>query len=180
MITLTKIRSFFSEMDQGEFRTFSLMYILGFLICSGLLLFFYISQEASVLTKINELNKSRREIQKTLTDYQRVAQQKNFVTNLLSQDETFYLQQFVQSAIQTVGISNSTVGKVSSQILNGYVEESVSVQLSNISTEQICQLLQNIEQATRVYVKNITITRDVGAHVISVSMSAATLKKSDG
>lgn len=82
MITLTKIRSFFSEMDQGEFRTFSLMYILGFLICSGLLLFFYISQEASVLTKINELNKSRREIQKTLTDYQRVAQQKNFVTNL--------------------------------------------------------------------------------------------------
>jgi type II secretory pathway component PulM len=177
---LSKIRSFVSEMDQSEFRKFGMIYVAGFILCSGFLLFFYVSEEMSIKGKMKELNKSRKEVQKILTDYQKVTQQKDAVVQLLSADDTFYLQQFVQSSISTVQIASSSVGKVSSQTVNGYIEESVSVQLSGINTQQLCQLLQNIEQASRVYVKNITITRGEGATTISVSMSAATLKQSDG
>lgn len=180
MILVSKIRAFISEMDQGEFRKFGIIYGAGFVLCSGLLLFFYASEEMRIQGQIKELNKSRQQVQKILTDYQKVAQQKDAVVQLLSKDETFYLQQFVQSSVQAVQIKNSSVGKVSSQTLNGYVEESVSVQLSGINMQQLCQLLQNIEQASRVYAKNITINRTEGASVISVSMSVATLKQSDG
>jgi len=181
MMWLQKIRAFVSELDQGEFRKLMMVYLAAFAACSGMLLFFYFSQEVGLKDKIRQLNKSRKTVQKVLTDYQKVAQQKEAVVKLLSEDENFYLQQFVQTTLKTVGITGSTVGKVASQSLkNGYTEESVSVLLAGINTQQLCQLLQSIEQASRGSVKNVTINREEGATDINVSMTVATLKSNGG
>lgn len=181
MMWLTKIRTFISELDQSEFRRFMMIYVGVFLACAGGLIFFYFSQEVGTQEQIKRLNKARKQVQKVLTDYQKVAQQKASVAQILAEDKNFYLQQFTQSALQAVEIESSVVGKVSSKSLrNGYTEESVSVQLSNINTQELCKLLQNIEQASRVYVKKVTINRDVGATAINVNMEIATLKQSDG
>jgi len=178
---LTRIRTFISELDQSEFRKFMVIYVAAFLVCSGGLIFFYVSQEVGTQEQLKKLNKARKKVQKVLTDYQKVAKQKESVAQILSADKNFYLQQFTQSALQAVDIESSTVGKVSSKSLrNGYTEESVAVQLSNVNTQELCALLQNIEQASRVYVKKVTINRDVGATAINVNMEIATLKQSDG
>lgn len=181
MMWLNKIRAFITELDQAEFRKFVIAYVAAFVTCAGLLLFFYFSQEMGLKNQIKQLNKSRKIVQKILTDYQKVTQQKEAVLKLLSKDENFYLQQFVQTTLKAVGIAHSNVGKVSSKPLkDGYTEESVSVQLAGINTQQLCQLLQNIEQAPRGSVKDITIHREKGATHINVSMNVATLKSNGG
>lgn len=177
---LSKVRSFLSEMNSIEFRKFILIYMGAFTSVVGFLIFFYISQELTIKDQAKALNKYRTQVQQILTDYQKVAQQKESVSELLASTDTFYLQQFVQSSLETIGITTSSIGKVSSQTVNGYTEESVSVQLTDINTKELCELLQTIEETSRVYVKNVTITRIEGASSISASMFIATLKQSDG
>ena len=181
MMWLNKIRMFIAELDIVEFRRFVIAYIFSFIVCGGLILFYYFSQQFVLFEQISLLNKSRRQVQKVLTDYQKVDQQKKKIIELLSADKSFYLQKFVQELLQALKVYGSSLGKVGSQMLaNGYIEESVSVQLKNINTKQLCELLEGIEKVSRVYVKSVVINRSAKSTSIGVYMIVATLKQNSG
>ena len=180
MSLLFKMRAFISELDRGEFRKFIVIYLAIFLVCVGFLFFYYTSSESTIKKQIKDLNESRGKVQKILSDYQKVFLQKEAIAQLFSEDKNFYLQQFVQGALKTAQITNNVVGTVSSQQVSGYTEESVSIQTTGINTQQLCQLLQNIEQASRVFVKHVTINREEKATTISASMVVATFKPNGG
>jgi type II secretory pathway component PulM len=180
MSLLLKIKAFITELDGNEFRKFMIFYGIVCFAGAGFLFYYYVSNESALKKQITELNNSRRQAQQILSDYQKVFQQKEATAQVFSEDKSFYLQQFVQSSLQDADISESTVGSVSSQPASDYTEESVSIQVTNINTEQLCEFLENIEQSSRVFVKHVTINREEQATVISASMVVATFKPNGG
>ena len=57
----------------------------------------------------------------------------------------------------------------------GYAEESLNVHLSQITTKQLCTLLQDIENESRVYIKFVDITKKDATKKINAEMTIATL-----
>ena len=156
-------------------------YIAGYMVFCVLILAgavgYYLYMVQDHKTKMSQLNKARAQVQNILTKYQFVQEQKNSVAATLKQNKSFNIQKYFQELLVKNGLADTAKVTFKRQKLsNGYVEESLQVTCSNITTKQLCQLLFALEQERLVYVGSVDITHVVGAKKISVMMTIATLR----
>jgi type II secretory pathway component PulM len=59
---------------------------------------------------------------------------------------------------------------------NGYDEESLQINFSQMSMKQLCEFLQSLQANPRVFVKDLDITKGSVAKKINASLTIATLK----
>ena len=175
MMLIDSFRDFIRGFDKKEFKLYAGLYMGAcvFLVVGILVRHIYLIRDAK--EKMKQLNHARTEVQKVLTDFGQVAEQRTKIDVLLKKDKNFYIQKFFQDLSQRLAITKDANDKASTQKLeNGYTEESLNINLARVTTQQLCELLQGIEKEERIYIKNIEITKAV-AKKINVTMVIATL-----
>ena len=182
MFGLENIRDFIKGLDQKEMARNQYIYIGCFTLLVSFLIFRHIDLRNKYDKKMNALSQSRKTIQKVLTEYGNVKNQKIEVDALLKKDKSFYIQKYFQDVVKSLQITRqSTASLVSQTLPNGYIEESLQINLAQINMKQLCDLLQKIETTSRVYAKSLDISKGTINKTMSVSMVIATLKpKAEG
>jgi type II secretory pathway component PulM len=158
-----------------------LMWIYGYL--SGIILlivvymFFHIRSIHEIRAQYDSINKARKRVQIVLSEYQAVKEQRQQVDEIVKKDKNFYLKKYYQDVIASVGISAAGEATIVDQKLeNGYSQELLQARFSAITTQQLVEFLQKIEESTRVYVKSVEITKGMQPNTIAVALVLATIK----
>lgn len=176
MIIIDSFRDFIRGLDKKEFRFYATLYvIICALFVGGIVVrHMYLVQDAQ--EKLKQLNSARTSVQKIVTNFSQVAQQRAKVDDLLKKDKNFYIQKYFQDLAQKINVFKHSTDKPAKQRLeNGYTEENLSINLTQITTKQLCELLQDIENESRIYIKFVDITKMASTKKINVTMSIATL-----
>lgn len=177
MISLESMKDYIQGLNYKEFVRLLCAYILLFMILIAFFLHRHFNAISDIEQKTKLLNKARQEVQLILTEYDHIKSKKSEVDALLAKDKNFYIQKYYQDTIATLNISNQTASNLISQTWpNGYIEDSVQINLSAITMKELCEFLEAIQANTRVFVKNLDIVKGSVDKKINVNMSIATLK----
>jgi len=173
---IDSVRNFIRGLDKKEFVLYAGAYIgvCLFIVVGIIVRHVYLVQDAT--EKIKQVNNARKSVQKILTDFTTVEQQRSKVESLLKKDKSFRIQKFFQDVAHKATVFSHAKEKFSKQNMEqGYAEESLSIHLTQITTKQLCTLLQDIENEPRVYIKFVDITKKDATKKINVEMTIATL-----
>ncbi len=176
MIIFDPIRDFIRNLDRRELLRWGGAYVSLSVLIVVIILVRHVVLLKEMKSKIVLLNKSRATVQEILTKFQVVEQQKNKVVEALNRDKKFNIQIFFKTLGTKLPVASQVVPKFArKKLANGYIEESLGLDFSQIDTKQLCELLQDIENESLVYVIFVDITRVSHARKFNVSMSIATL-----
>lgn len=170
------IRNFIRGLDKKEFFLYSAAYVgTCIIIIVGILArHVYLVQDGT--EKIKQINNTRKNIQKILTDFSTVEEQRSKVEAMLKKDKNFRIQKFFQDTATKAAVFAHAKEKFAKQNLEqGYAEESLHINLAQVTMKQLCTLLQDIENEPRVYIKFVDITKKDATKKINVEMMIATL-----
>lgn len=177
MISLDFIKDYIQGLNRKEVLRIFGIYFLGFTILVGLLLYRHFNLIADMKQKMKALNKARQDVQVILTEYGHIKSKQHDVDQLLAKDKGFYIQKYYQDTVANAHIANQTASNLNSQTWpNGYIEESLQINLLQITMQQMCEFLQALQSNQRVFVKNLDITKANTDKKINVNMTIATLK----
>lgn len=127
--------------------------------------------------KITQLNTARGTVAQIFTKFNTVQQQKNKVDEALKQNKNFNIQKYFQDLLQQQSLSSQATFKFFYEKLpNGYIQESLAINCSQITTQQLCELIVAIEKQPLIYIVSVDITHMIHAKKINVSMTVATLR----
>lgn len=180
MVVLDKLKDFIQELDEKTFYT----YLIGFLVAIVLLMsttmFFNYRKVHALKKRISRINNNRKSLQDILTTYERVKQQKADVASMLDKDKNFKIVGEVDTVLTSLNlINNRTSYNQSSEVkesLPEYTEIRLVIQLADLNTKQLVELLHEIEKNERIYTKELEITRSPSKPSIDVTLSIATLQ----
>lgn len=177
MIILDSICDFVRNLDRKEFTRLASFYVIFCVVVVVVIFVFHIMAMQDMMKKMKQLNKSRSVAQEILTKFQSVKMQKDKVDQDLKNNKSFHIQTFFKEMGTRIPAAKLVTPKFSSEKLaNGYIQESLALNFLQIDTKQLCEILQDIEGQSLVYVKDVDISKVSQAKKINVNMSIATLR----
>ncbi|OGB86505.1 hypothetical protein A3J41_01285 [candidate division TM6 bacterium RIFCSPHIGHO2_12_FULL_38_8] len=177
MIFFDSIRDFIRNLSRQEMIKWGSLYVGICVIGMIIIIVRHNMQSNEWYTKIKQLNKARSTVQQVFTKFNIVQQQKNKVDEALKANKNFNIQKYFQDLLAQQNLSAQTTAKFSYEKLpNGYTQESLLLNISQISTQQLCQLIAAIENQPLVYITTVDIAHMIQAKKINVTMTAATLR----
>jgi len=150
--------------------------IIGLLIFG--IFYYYYSTVSSLRKNLKKINGRRAEAQLVLKKLQTVTKQKEEVDALLNKEKNFKIQSYFDDTVKQLNLTlhQKRDADVSEESLQkGYSEIKLVSQFKAITMEQLCKLLDSLEQKPRIYVKELSITKARGA-ALDVTLTIATLK----
>jgi len=177
MITLEAIQDYLAGLSKKEIMRGIAGYLICFMALVGFLLYRHNYALADAQQKTRQLNKARQQIQDIITQYDTIKSKKAEVDEKLTNDQTFYLVKFYQDTLASANISGQTTPNlVTGTGPAGYSEESLPLNFSQITMQQLCEFLQALQATPRVAVKNLEISKGSTEKKINVTMTLATLR----
>lgn len=179
MEMLKKLDDMLSSIDSRDFYKYmgiTLGAIL-FLIC--LISWRYYSTTRYYLGEIQEINNKREEEIKSLFEsHERILIQQKQVNALLAKDPNFKIRQHFDEIVQTLGLASKRVTEsISSIERENYRESVLTVSFSAMNMQELCELLQSLEKAQRIFSKDIDIQKSKKVpDAIDVTLVIATLQ----
>ena len=148
-----------------------------FIVILGLV-YYYFSKTSELHSTLKKLNKNRQEVQQLLQEYKIVEKQKEAVNDMLDEERNFKLKSFFDNLTTQFNLRNQQQkeAEVTEELLHKkYTEIRLTAQFRQITMQQLCELLNGIEQKQRVYTKELVITKTKGA-ALDVILTIATIK----
>lgn len=177
MIVFDSIRDFVRNLDRKEMIRWGTVYVAVCVAIMAIIIVRHVMQSDTIYQNTVQLNKARANVQQIFTKFARVQQQRNKVDAALKQDKSFNIQKFFQELVGQQGLTSQLTWRFARQKLpNGYIEESLAVTGTQITTQQLCELIIAIEKQSLMYITFVDITHMTHAKKINVSMSIATLR----
>jgi len=177
MIYLESVKDYIQGCSYKEIVRIQLAYIFLYILLMGFLIFRHFSALQDAQQKMKILNKARNEIQFILTEFEYIKNKTEQVDLLLTKDKNFYIQKYYQETMQDLDIIKQSASGLASNIWpNGYTEESLQINLSEITMKQLSDFLQAIQENQRVFVKNLEIVKSSVEKKINANLAIATLK----
>ena len=139
--------------------------------------YYYYSTTETLIKQIKTINSKRQDTQLILKKLKKVKRQSQEVNELLEKEANFKIQNFFDTIIQQQKLQSNLKksADISSELVyKKYTERKLTAQLKQISTQQLCEFLQTIEQKSRIYTKELIITKTRGA-ALDVTLTIATL-----
>mgnify|MGYP000553009891 CR=1 FL=1 len=177
MISFESVKDYIQGLNHKEIARMIAAYLVLFIVLVGFLLYKHADAIAQAQQKMSTLNKARKDIQNILTEYEHIKSKKGEVDLELAKDKSFYIQKYYQDIMNELNITNqSPPHLVSNPGPAGYLEDSLPVNLSSITMQQLCEFLQALQANHRVFVKNLDIVKSNVPKKINVNMVIATYK----
>ncbi|MDR3646783.1 MAG: hypothetical protein P4L22_04565 [Candidatus Babeliales bacterium] len=177
-----KVRSFFIYMQENDFKKYLMIFLTIIFLAVGFILYQYFSRISYLKKEIQRINASREEAQKILTKHQQVKKQKAIVAELLERGKVFKILDFFNSVVEKLNLSNKvketkiTVNGLENSATQEYEEIKLEVDLTSMNMKELTDLLNEIEENERVYIKGLEITHPKAIPAVDVNISIATLQ----
>ena len=179
MELVRKIDDFLQSVDRREFYKY-LAILLGIITCLLALLGWYCySSTRDYVTQIEEINDKRAgEIKQLFESHERIIMGKKQVDALLEQNPNFKIRGFFDEVINTLQIAEKRVTESASNVeRENYRESILTVTLAGMNMQELCELLQAIERAKRIFTKELDIQKSKKIpDAIDVTLIIATLQ----
>lgn len=177
MIIFDSIRDFIQNLDRKEMIRWGSLYVGGCVIIVVAIMIRHVFMAHEINNKISQLNKARSSMQQIFTKFQIVQQQKNKIDAALKQDKGFNIQKFMQDLLIQQHLTSQVTSRFAREKLpNEYIQESLTLTCTQITTQQLCELLLAIEQQTLMYISFVDITHMMHSKKINVNIMVATLR----
>lgn len=178
MELLQKLQETLLSFERKEFYKHVGFYFGIMLALVLALIYYYYARVSDLQKNLKKLNRTRQEVQVLLQKYRNVQKQKAEVNAMLAEEKNFKIKSFFDNLVHQHHLNSKLKKETepSDEILHKkYTEYKLLAQFRQISTQQLCELLNSIEQKARVYTKELIITKTKGAS-LDVSLTIATLK----
>ncbi|OQA35710.1 MAG: hypothetical protein BWY54_00480 [Candidatus Dependentiae bacterium ADurb.Bin331] len=180
MEPLKKIQTMFESMDQRRFSLTMLGVFIFILLTSSLLFYSYYSTIATINKRAEIANRKRNELRGLLERYEMVKKQQAEVDSLLLKDKEFKIGGYFNELIVKFGIEKNKTREpeTSRETLdNGYTEVKLYATFAQMSTKQVAELLDAIEQNERVYTKEVEMYKPgTNGQTVNVNLLIATIE----
>lgn len=177
MSFLKTIQEFALPLETSEFYR-NIGIFLGLLVLiTGGIMYYHHTETVALRNSLQKMYKTQQEAKIILEKQKMVTKQREDINTVLEEDKNFKLQSFFDEIVSRNGLSSYQVkeAEVSNDILQKlYTEIKINVQFRGISTKQLCELLQALEQKARVYTKELTINKKNDS--LDATLTIATLK----
>jgi len=174
-----KFQEFALPVETSEFYRNVGIFLGALTLITGSIMYYHHSATSELRSSLQRMHKTQQEAKQILERLKAVSKRQEEVDAVLEEDKNFKLKSFYDDVIQRLGLSPNQVKEadVNDDVLQKmYTEIKVNAQLRGISTKQLCELLQSLEQKARVYVKDLTIVKKNDS--LDVTLTIATLLKS--
>ena len=180
MDVLGKVRDFIANLDEQKFY----MYIGGFLgvitLVFGILMYRTVAGINELEEQIESINEYRHDAQRIIAQFSQVKKQRAKVNQILKQDKRFKITNYFSNLINDLGLRQHLPVEPNpskKDLDKQYEEVQITPKLKHVNMRQLVQLLQEIEESERVYVKKLDITKaQTRPPSIDVTVSIATLQ----
>lgn len=179
---MNPIKIIIDKIDQNDFNYFkkSVLIYIGVVITSLIIiqvLFFW--NKSNTQDNINTLKEKKNNILKLIDQKNYAQARKESIDELLKNKESFRLKDYLFSLLQKNNFTKYLISQNESiteqKIKRDYIELTMNIELTNMSTSEIIELLALIENDIRIYIKNITI-KNLNNHKLYLIISIATLQ----
>ncbi|MCF7900379.1 hypothetical protein K9K77_02615 [Candidatus Babeliales bacterium] len=178
MIIFESLKDSLATIQKTDFYKYIAIIGGSILVLLCVIFYYYHITTSDLLKKINSINAKRKDTQLVLKRLKKVEQQSQEVNELLEKEPNFKIKNFFDTAIQQHKLENKlkiAAADISSEIIHKkYTERKLTAQFKQISTQELCEFLQTIEQKARIYTKELIITKTKGAS-LDVMLTIATL-----
>lgn len=180
MNVVTRIQSFFDQLNERDFKRYLAAFIVILLIINAVIVYRYISKTRALKNRVTFINRKRREVKETLERYEMVKKQQAEVDALLEKDRDFKIAGYFNDVLTKLNLARfkTREPETSRETLdNGYTEVKLYASFSNITTQNVVELLDALEQNERIYTKELEMYKpnDTGK-TINVNILLATLE----
>jgi hypothetical protein len=179
MEMLVKIREFIVNLDEQKFYLYTSIFIGIITVLFGLLLYRTFNGIDQLTQEIESLNEYRDEAQQIIARFTDVKKQRTKVNQILTQDRRFKITNYFSTLLNDLGLQRHLQGEprlVEQDLDRQYKEVRITPTLKHINMRQLTQLLQEIEESERVYVKRLDITKaETRPPSIDITINIATL-----
>ncbi|MBT3455927.1 hypothetical protein HN446_02585 [bacterium] len=176
---LRKITDAISSLDERETKNYAYMaWILVFLTLSfGV--YKYYSKTSYIKAQIEDVNSKRKEIQILLSQFDQTKKQKSKIEDLIKQDKKFRIKQYFGDTIKKLDIEHLVTKDPDikdNELKESYTEITLTAKVTRANTKQLAQLLNEIEQEKRIYVKKLDINKGRHSKTLNFVIVIATLQ----
>ena len=185
MKLVAKYKKFLKEFDDKK-QLRALYIVLGLIVViGGFFLYRYSRSISSLKKKMTVVNKARKETQVLLSTNKNVEMQRSKVESMLEKEgKNFKLLDFFNNTLSNLKLVPYRTGKEKISYSNPqgiraskYQEVNLNVQMTNLNMRQVTDLLYELEQSKRVYIKKLEITSSKTNPVVDLSLVIGTLQK---
>lgn len=177
---VAELNRFLAELDKRTFYKYVAGLLAAMILIMGIIFYVHHRKILNLRTQIKKLNTQRDEVQRLLSTFECVKQQKSEVEALLEKDKNFKIVGYVDDLLTSLGLAGNKAGlqqsEESLENIGAYTEIKVVVTLSDISTRQLAELLQQIEKNERVHMNTLTITKSPTKASIDASFTLGTVQ----
>jgi len=162
MVILDKIRTFLENLEQKTFYTYIIGYLIGCVLLAGLIVFYFYSSTIFLQKKIKKINHAREDNVKVLLETASlVAQQRAAVEEVLSKDPDFKIAGYFKTLLIKLNLKEKEVAEetTTTDREDNYRESELNAKFEDMSMKELTELLQELEQNSRISTKRIEITK---------------------
>lgn len=180
MTMIIRIKRFIEELDDKTlYQYFAVVVGLVFLF---LMLLFYVGHRrvAGLQNEIKSMNRYRNEARILLGKSAVVNERKKKVDEILAQDPTFLIKETFLREIESLNLTGNSSKEIEisspQDLKNGYSEIRLDASFTGITMQQLCDLIFRLEKNQRVFIKEVSITKNFSRPTVEVTLIIATLQ----
>lgn len=182
MGTIEKIVERIEKLERKDFYLYAAISGGIFVLILGFIIFSHYRQMNQLRRKINAVNELREDAQRLLSQYALIERQKQGVNQLLAEEEDFKIGGYMKELLAAHNLTDKTKSEQHSYIdTEGIYRESIlNIQLIDMNMQELTQILHDIEQKKRVYIKSLEVSKSKkNAQAIEVNLTVATLQSKE-
>lgn len=179
---MNPIKNIINIIDENDFhfvKKNALFYIIGIILTSLLIQLFFIWKKNTIKNEVKIILEKNKNIIKIINKKIEMVGLTESVKNILTNKEQFRLKDYVNSVLSKNNFSkyliNQNENVTEQKFKKDYLEYSMNIELINLSTQEVLEILAILENDIRIYLKNISI-KNMHTQKVSLSLSIATIK----
>lgn len=181
MKILESLRTKFSDMESRTQLNYFATFAMGLLLINLGIAFYGKHIANKTLKDISNINKMRRQAKTILQKNILVEQKKREVESILTEDPSFKIKEFFDGTLEEVQLSKKSTKEpeVGSprNLNNGYSEIKLEASFSEITMQDITELLLALEKNPRIFTKDLVMSRNkTNGKTLDATVTIATLQ----
>ena len=179
MSIIERIHSFLNSLERKDFYKYIGAYLVIVFLILSLIIYRYYVHIDTLTTNIEEVNEQRDIVRRMLSSSDRIQKQRTEVDALLAKNEGFKIGGYFEEVLAKFNLKNNKMTGENSHIdhKDNYRESILKVRLVDMDMKQLTELLKELEQNKRIFIKELEISTSKKKHKkIDVSLTIATLE----
>ncbi len=179
MVLLDKLVAFIESIEEKDFYKYALVAVFVIIGLVGIILVRHYYSASSIKRRISTINNLREEARDILDRFVAVEKQRADVNAVLAEEPDFKIGGYIEELLKKQGLSSKfkqqNITPVEREGL--YREVSLTIQLIDMSMQELTTLLDEIEQKHRIHIKSLQITKSKKSPgTIDVTLTVGTLQ----